>query len=66
MAAVGEAAIDVGEREVGMQLDRLIEVGDGAVVVTLGFVGQAAIVVGEHTHLGSMRMASVASAMTRS
>jgi hypothetical protein len=44
--ALGVAAVDVGVRRTRIELDGLIEIGDGALVLALGLPGAAAVVVG--------------------
>ncbi len=44
---IDDAAIVIGERVVGIDLERMVVVGDGAVVVALVVIGVAAIVIGQ-------------------
>jgi hypothetical protein len=46
LGRIGPAAIVIGVLVIGLQLQRLIEVGNGGVVLAFARVGIAAIVVG--------------------
>ena len=52
LVAIGVTAVVEGQRIVRVELDRLIEVGDGAVGVALGAVGNAAVVIGDRVAPG--------------
>jgi hypothetical protein len=44
---MGERAIVIGNRRLGVELDRLAEIGDGAIVVAFVDIGLAAVGIGQ-------------------